>query len=105
MKIEAFTIREIQMPLVHFFETSFGRTYERRIILTHVRDEDGASGWSEAGRINIPPVCPRLLEALRQGQFTTAPPPAQHWNNILFGGVEYQLRPDETGREYPKCPS
>lgn len=36
------------MPLVHFFETSFGRTYERRIILTHVRDEDGAEGWGEA---------------------------------------------------------
>jgi len=25
MKVEAITIREIQMPLVHFFETSFGR--------------------------------------------------------------------------------
>jgi len=36
------------LPLVHFFETSFGRTYERRIILTHVRDEDGAEGWGEA---------------------------------------------------------
>ena len=25
MKIESITLREIQMPLVHFFETSFGR--------------------------------------------------------------------------------
>ena len=33
MKIEAITLREIQMPLVHFFETSFGRTYSRRILL------------------------------------------------------------------------
>ena len=31
MKIEAITLREIQMPLVHFFETSFSRTYSRRI--------------------------------------------------------------------------
>jgi len=33
MKIEAITLREIQMPLVHFFETSFGRTYTRQILL------------------------------------------------------------------------
>ena len=33
MKIEAITLRELQMPLVHFFETSFGRTYTRRVLL------------------------------------------------------------------------
>ena len=33
MKIEAITLRQIRMPLVHFFETSFGRTTERDIIL------------------------------------------------------------------------
>ncbi|MCV4683457.1 hypothetical protein OFB94_27575, partial [Escherichia coli] len=38
---------EINLPLVHFFETSFGRTYERRIILVRVIDEDGADGWGE----------------------------------------------------------
>src|SRR4029079_17507677 len=47
-----FTIRsveliEIKMPLVHFFETSFGRTYQRRIILVRVEDTDGAEGWGE----------------------------------------------------------
>src|SRR5437764_3087354 len=46
MKIEAITLREIQMPLVHFFETSFGRTYSRRILLITVHSE-GAEGWSE----------------------------------------------------------
>ena len=35
------------MPLVHHFETSFGRTYERRIILVEVEDADGAVGWGE----------------------------------------------------------
>ena len=35
------------MPLVHFFETSFGRTYERRIILVRVVDADGFEGWGE----------------------------------------------------------
>ena len=46
MKIEAITIREIRMPLVHFFETSFGRTTERRILLLTVHT-DGAEGWGE----------------------------------------------------------
>ena len=34
------------MPLVHFFETSFGRTYERKIVLVEVI-ADGVSGWGE----------------------------------------------------------
>ena len=46
MKIEAITLREIQMPLVHFFETSFGRIYERRIFLVTVHC-DGVDGWGE----------------------------------------------------------
>ena len=46
MKIEAITLREIQMPLVHFFETSFGRTYGRRIFLVTVHCE-GVDGWGE----------------------------------------------------------
>jgi O-succinylbenzoate synthase len=46
MKIEAITLREIQMPLVHFFETSFGRTTGRRILLISVHG-DGISGWGE----------------------------------------------------------
>jgi o-succinylbenzoate synthase len=47
MKIEAITLREIQMPLVHFFETSFGRTYSRRILLVTVHSE-GIDGWGES---------------------------------------------------------
>src|SRR5437588_3809700 len=46
MKIEAITLREIHMPLVHFFETSFGRTYSRRILLITIHSE-GADGWGE----------------------------------------------------------
>src|SRR6267154_1524751 len=46
MKIEAITLREIRMPLVHFFETSFGRTYSRRILLLTAHCE-GVSGWGE----------------------------------------------------------
>jgi len=46
VKVEAITLREIHMPLVHFFETSFGRTTERRILLLTVHT-DGPEGWGE----------------------------------------------------------
>lgn len=39
-------MRHIRMPLVHFFETSFSRTYERDIILVEAVT-DGISGWGE----------------------------------------------------------
>jgi o-succinylbenzoate synthase len=47
MQLRSIELTEINLPLVHFFETSFGRTYERRIILVRVEDEDGAEGWGE----------------------------------------------------------
>lgn len=47
MHIREIELREIVLPLVHFFETSFGRTTERRIILARVEDNDGAEGWGE----------------------------------------------------------
>jgi O-succinylbenzoate synthase len=46
VKIQAVTLREIRMPLVHFFETSFGRTTERRILLATLYT-DGPEGWGE----------------------------------------------------------
>jgi len=47
LTIKKIELTEIVLPLVHFFETSFGRTYERRIILVRVEDHDGAEGWGE----------------------------------------------------------
>ena len=47
MHIKAIELREIRLPLIHFFETSFGRTTERHIILVRVVDRDGAEGWGE----------------------------------------------------------
>ncbi|MGH9933314.1 MAG: o-succinylbenzoate synthase [Pyrinomonadaceae bacterium] len=47
MIISAIELREIRLPLIHFFETSFGRTTERRIVLVRVFDKDGAAGWGE----------------------------------------------------------
>lgn len=44
--IDQIILRQVRMPLVHFFETSFGRTYHRDIILVEVVG-DGVSGWGE----------------------------------------------------------
>ena len=46
MKVDAITLREIRMPLVHFFETSFGRTSARRILLVTAHCA-GVDGWGE----------------------------------------------------------
>lgn len=47
MRVARIQLRQIRMPLVRPFETSFGRTYERRIVLVEVQDADGATGWGE----------------------------------------------------------
>ncbi len=44
--LDQITLREIRLPLVHFFETSFGRTHERRMVLVEV-SSGGVSGWGE----------------------------------------------------------
>ena len=46
MRIEAITLHELKIPLVHFFETSFGRTYTRRVLLVTLHC-DGLEGWGE----------------------------------------------------------
>lgn len=63
MKIEAIELREIRLPLVHFFETSFGRTYERNILLVRVRDADGGVGWGECTAGEGPFYCEEWTES------------------------------------------
>jgi o-succinylbenzoate synthase len=46
VKIERIVLRLLRMPLVHFFETSFSRTYQRQIVIVEVVSE-GLSGWGE----------------------------------------------------------
>jgi O-succinylbenzoate synthase len=46
MKIDAIILRELHLPLVRPFETSFGVTRDRRILLAEVRSE-GLTGWGE----------------------------------------------------------
>jgi len=46
MKVSAITMRELQIPLKQFFETSFGRVTHRRIFLVTL-DCEGVEGWGE----------------------------------------------------------
>jgi O-succinylbenzoate synthase len=46
MRIDAITLREVHIPLVRPFETSFGVTRNRRIVLAEVQSE-GLTGWGE----------------------------------------------------------
>jgi o-succinylbenzoate synthase len=46
LKIEQVRLHWIEMPLVHFFETSFGRTYSRKMLLVEAVS-GGVSGWGE----------------------------------------------------------
>jgi len=46
MRIDAIFLRELRLPLVKPFQTSFGTTTERRVLLVELRGE-GLSGWGE----------------------------------------------------------
>jgi O-succinylbenzoate synthase len=79
MKIEAIHLREVKMPLAHPFETSFGVTTERRILLVELVSVDGLTAWGEcvagehpyfseemidtAWHITETELAPRLLKA------------------------------------------
>ena len=46
MKIDAIYLRELNLPLVRPFQTSFGITKDRRVVLAEVHSE-GLIGWGE----------------------------------------------------------
>jgi o-succinylbenzoate synthase len=81
MKLSRIELIEIRMPLVHFFETSFGRTYERRIILTRVIDEMGAVGWGEV-------TCGET------------PSYSEEWTDSAWATIEKILAPLVIGKEF-----
>lgn len=47
MKIDRLDVRLLKLPLAHFFETSFGRVYDRTFLLIRL-EGDGQVGWGEA---------------------------------------------------------
>jgi o-succinylbenzoate synthase len=47
VKIDRLDVRLLRLPLAHFFETSFGRSYDRTFLLIRLEGE-GHVGWGEA---------------------------------------------------------
>lgn len=47
MKIDRLDVRLLRLPLAHFFETSFGRSYDRTFLLIRLEGEEHV-GWGEA---------------------------------------------------------
>ena len=104
MRLRKVTLREIQMPLVTPFETSFGRTTLRRILLVEA-DVDGMIGWGECVAGETPFYAPETVDtawhilrdfvwpALRGREFAAA---ADVWglleqirgHNMAKGGLE-----------------
>lgn len=80
MKISKIELIEINLPLVHFFETSFGRTYERRIILTRAIAANGAEGWGEV-------TCGET------------PSYSEEWTDAAWATIEKILAPLVLGKE------
>lgn len=54
LRLERIELCEIEMPLKTRFETSFGATTKRRILLVRVRDKSGADGWGECTAMEQP---------------------------------------------------
>ena len=61
MKLDALTLREVRMKLKAPFETSFGVTQERRILLVEAHAE-GLSGWGEITAGEEPSFSPETTD-------------------------------------------
>ena len=61
MKVQKITLREIRMPLVTPFETSFNRLTHRRMLIVEA-DVDGISGWGESVAGEGPFYAPETVE-------------------------------------------
>lgn len=84
LPIERFDINEIEMPLRHAFETSFGVTTGRRVLIVSAVDSEGNVGFGECTAMEQPFYNPESVDAawevmirsifplLSRGQIATA---------------------------------
>jgi O-succinylbenzoate synthase len=84
VKIASIELREIRLPLIHFFETSFGRTTERSILLVRLRDDEGVEGWGEC--------------TAGEGPFYS-----EEWTESAWSVIKTYLAPMTLGREMERA--
>lgn len=65
MRIDAITLRELQIPLIQPFETSFGVTLNRRVLLVELKAE-GLTGWGECVAGEHPYFCEESIDTAWQ---------------------------------------
>jgi len=65
MRIDAIHLRELNLPLVHPFETSFGRTTDRRVLLVEIESE-GLTAWGECVAGEHPYYCEESIDSAWQ---------------------------------------
>ena len=63
LQLERIELREIEMPLKAAFETSFGVTTRRRVLIIQVFDRDGASGFGECTAMERPFYNPETVDS------------------------------------------
>ena len=63
LHLERIELCEIELPLKKAFETSFGITTKRRVVLVRVVDRSGASGWGECTAMEEPLYNPESVDA------------------------------------------
>ncbi len=56
MRIDQIELRRLRLPLVHFFETSFGRVYDKNFLLVRLWG-DGIESWGECATEDAPYYC------------------------------------------------
>jgi len=61
VKIERLELRIVRLPLVRFFETSFGRVYDRTFMLVRM-EGGGATAWGECVADDNPYYSPETVE-------------------------------------------
>lgn len=62
MQLERIQLREIDLPLKAPFETSFGTTSRRRVLIVRIFDESGASGYGECTAMEEPFYNPETID-------------------------------------------
>jgi O-succinylbenzoate synthase len=63
--IKGFELRQILLPLVRPFRTSFGTQYEREVLLVRAITTEGVDGWSECVAMSEPLYSPEYVAGCR----------------------------------------
>ncbi len=62
LQLERIELREIELPLKNAFETSFGVTTKRRIVIVRIFDKSGAFGYGECTAMEEPFFNPETVD-------------------------------------------